>query len=364
MTPDWKRAVPSFRQCVRSALALTVALAGCVGGSAPRRLNGGGSSLIYPLMSKWASEYARQTGVEVNYQSVGSGGGIQQMTVGTFDFGCTDAPLNDEQLRTARQAGGDVVHVPLVLGAVVPAYRLDEVDRPVRFTGSVLAEIFLGTVTRWNDPKLAEANPGLPLPDRAINVVHRSDGSGTTYLWADYLSKVSDAWRATVGVGTSLRWPCGVGQKGSEGVAGHIRRTPGALGYLELAYALQNQISYGLVQNPAGVFVEAGPATVTAAADGTMVAASDDLRFSLTAARGKEAYPISGTVWAVVRTNPPAGKGQFLVDFLRWATHEGQQHAGRLYYTPLPPQLVERVERQLARIVVPPSPQSGRGSAP
>lgn len=320
---------------------------GCSGDRQEQRLNGGGSSFVYPMMSKWVSEYDKAKGVKVNYQSVGSGAGIQQVTAKTFDFGCTDAPMNDEQLQKARATGGEVVHIPLIMGAIVPAYNLEEAKEPLRFTGPVLADIFLGKITRWNDKALKDLNPGTALPDKEISVVHRSDGSGSTFIWVDYLAKVSPAWKEKVGVGTSVNWPTGVGQKGTEGVAGQVKRTPGSIGYIELTYALQNNIKYGLVRNKEEVFVRARLEAVTAAAAGALSKIPDDLRYSLTDPPGKDAYPVSGTVWAVLYVNQPADKGKAVVDFLRWVTHEGQQYAAELHYARLPQGLVERLEKKL-----------------
>ncbi len=324
---------------------LIVVAPGCGGCRQEQRLNGGGSTFVYPMMSKWASAYDKTKGVKVNYQSIGSGGGIQQMTAKTFDFGCTDAPLNEEQLQKARETGGEVVHIPLVMGAIVPAYNLEEVKEPLRFTGPVLANIFLGKITKWNDKALQQLNPNAALPDKDIGTVHRSDGSGSTFIWVDYLSKVSSAWKEKVGVGTSVNWPVGVGQKGTEGVAGQVKRTPGSIGYIELTYALQNNIKYGLVQNKEGAYVPATLESVTAA--GALAEIPDDLRYSLTNAPGKDAYPISGTVWAVLYVNQPADKGKAVIDFLRWVTHEGQQYAAELHYARLPQGLVERLEKKL-----------------
>jgi phosphate ABC transporter phosphate-binding protein len=326
-------------------------LTGC--GQSGIRLDGGGSTFVYPMMSKWANEYEKAHGVQVNYQSIGSGGGIQQMTAKTFDFGCTDAPMNEEQLKKARDTGGEVVHIPLVMGAVVPAYNLEEVKQPLKFTGPVLADIFLGKIKKWNDKALQQLNSDVKLPDMDIAVVHRSDGSGTTYIWVDYLSKVSpDEWKPKVGVGTSVNWPVGVGQKGNEGVAGQIKRTPGSLGYIELIYALQNQIEFGLVQNKEGIPIKASLESVTAAATGALSDIPDDLRYSLTDAPGKESYPISGTVWAVIYVKQPPGKGKAVLDFLRWATHEGQASAEGLHYARLPAGLVKRVEQKLDQVQV------------
>ncbi len=330
-----------------------VLAAGCSGKSGKeQRLNGGGSTFVYPMMSKWASEYDKAKGTKVNYQSIGSGGGIQQMTAKTFDFGCTDGPMNEEQLKKAADTSGEVVHIPLAMGAVVAAYNLEEVKEPLTFTGTVLADIYLGKIKKWNDSALKELNPQAALPDKEIGVVHRSDGSGTTYIFVDYLSKVSPEWKKQVGVGTSVNWPCGVGQKGSEGVSGQVKRSPGSIGYVELTYALQNGIAFGKVKNKEGAAIKANLESVTAAAKGALAEIPDDLRYSITDAPGKEAYPISGTVWAVVYVNQPADKGQAVVDFLRWVTHEGQQYTADLDYARLPQGLIDRLEKKLDQVKV------------
>lgn len=331
---------------------LGLSVLGCGGGGGPERLNGGGSTFVYPMMSKWSSEYDKARGTKVNYQSIGSGGGIQQMTAKTFDFGCTDGPMNDEQLSKARETAGEVVHVPLVMGAVVPSYNLPGITEPLKFTGAVLADIFLGKVTKWNDKALQDLNPGVSLPDKEIFVVHRSDGSGTTYIWVDYLSKVSPDWKTKVGVGTSVNWPAGVGQKGNEGVAGQVKRSAGSLGYVELIYALQNDMRYGLVQNKDGAFIKASLETVTAAGEASLASIPDDLRYSITDSPGKDSYPISGTTWAVIYVNQPARTGQQVVDFLRWVTHEGQQFTSELHYSRLPQGLIARVEEKLSQVKV------------
>jgi phosphate transport system substrate-binding protein len=318
-------------------------------GSAPR-LNAGGSTFVYPMMSKWASEYEKAKGAQVNYQSVGSGGGIQQMTAKTFDFGCTDAPMNEEQLQKARETGGEVVHIPLAMGGVVPTYSLEEVAEPLRFSGPVLADIFMGKVKKWNDPALRTLNPNANLPDKDIVIVHRSEGSGTTYIWADYLSKVSPEWKEKVGVGTSVKWPVGTGQKGNEGVAGLVQRTPGSIGYVELIYATQNNIKFGSVRNKDGLFVTASLESVTAAADNALSLIPEDLRYSITDAPGKDSYPVSGTVWAVVYVDQPADKGQAVIDFLKWITHEGQEFTAELHYARLPKGLIEKVDAKLAQV--------------
>jgi phosphate transport system substrate-binding protein len=340
---------------------LSVALFGCggCGGSSGdgagsvKRLNGAGATFIYPVMTKWAAEYEKAKGVQINYQSIGSGGGIQQMTAKTVDFGSSDAPMNEEQLNKAKETGGEVVHIPLAMGAAVPAYNLDAVKEPLVFDGTALAEIFLGKITKWNDPALKKLNPNAALPDLDIAVVHRSDGSGTTYIWVDYLTKVSpDEWGKKVGVGTSVNWPVGVGQKGNEGVAGQVKRTPGSIGYIELIYALQNNIAFGLVKNQEGIAIKPSLESVTAAAANSLDKIQDDLRYSLTDAPGKDSYPISGTNWALIYVNQPSDKGKAVVDFLRWCTHEGQEFCEGLHYAKLPKVLVERLEKKLDSVKV------------
>jgi phosphate transport system substrate-binding protein len=299
------------------------------------------------MMSKWAFEYDKAKGIKVNYQSIGSGGGIQQMSAMTVEFGCTDGPMNDEQLEAAKKSGGEVVHIPLIMGAVVAIYNLDEVKEPLVFSGPILADIFLGKITKWNDQAIKKLNPNAPLPDKSIAVVHRSEGSGTTYIWADYLSKVSDEWKQKVGVGTSVSWPCGIGQKGSEGVSGSVKRAPGSISYVELTYASQNKMAFGNVVNREGATIKPSMASVTAAATGALSDIRDDLRYSLTDPPGKDAYPISGTVWAVVYVNPPKGSGSAVRDFLKWVTHEGQAFAEPLDYSRLPIGLVEKLDKKL-----------------
>jgi phosphate ABC transporter phosphate-binding protein len=328
---------------------MILAGAGC-GGNPEQRLNGGGSSFVYPIMSKWAIEYYKTKGVKVNYQSIGSGGGIRQMIDKVLDFGCTDAPMNDEQLATALKTGGKVLQLPLVMGAVVPIYNLEGVQAPLRFSGTVLADIYLGKIRKWNEPELAKLNPGVELPDKEILTVHRSDGSGTTYIWVDYLAKISPPWKEKIGVGTSVNWPGGVAAKGNEGVAGKVSQAPGGIGYVELIYALQNKIKFGRVQNREGQFITPSLESVTAAARSALTEIPDDLRYSLTNAPGKESYPISGTTWAVIYVNQPSGKGAKVVDFLRWITHDGQTYAEQLNYARLPQPLVERVEKKLDQV--------------
>jgi phosphate ABC transporter phosphate-binding protein len=333
-----------FRAC--SILLLAVMLLSGGGCTKTDALTGAGATFIYPMMSKWAHEYEKAKGIKINYQSIGSGGGIQQMTAQTVAFGCSDGPMNEEQLKKAKEVNGDVVHIPLAMGADVPAYNLESV-KELKFSGPVLADIYLGKIKKWNDSALQKLNPDASLPDKEIVVVHRSDGSGTTYIWVDYLSKVSDEWKTKVGVGTSVNWPTGVGQKGNEGVAGLVKRTPGSIGYIELIYALQNKIQFGSVQNKEGAFVVASMESVTAAANAALTDIPEDLRYSITDALGKDSYPVSGTTWAITYTNNPGGKGKEVRDFLHWCTHDGQQLCEALHYSRLPKGLVERVEKRL-----------------
>lgn len=310
-------------------------------------LNGAGSTFVYPLMSRWTSDYQRvDPNVRLNYQSIGSGGGIRQVLAKTVDFGATDGPMTAEQ---SAEAQAPVLHIPLVLGAVVPTYNLPPLAHPIRFTPEALAGIFLGEVKVWNDPRLAADNADLALPATPIVVVRRSDGSGTTHVWTEYLSKVSPAWKAKVGNATSIEWPVGLGGRGNEGVAGTVRQTPGALGYVELTYALQNQMPVGQVRNRAGRFVSATIESVMAAAASTVAAIPEDLRYSMTEPEGAAAWPISGTTWALVRTDMPGGPARRAVaSFLRWALADGQKACAPLHYAPLPVELAARGRAKLA----------------
>jgi phosphate transport system substrate-binding protein len=332
-------------------LLCALAAAGCGGGKEqPKKLVGKGSTFVAPLMVLWSNEYQKtEGGCEVDYSPFGSGAGIKAILERKVDFGCTDAPLTDEQIAQARAAGGEVLHVPLVMGAVVPAYNLPGVEG-LRFTGPVLADIFLGKIKRWDDKALKDLNPGAALPDRGIQVVHRSDGSGTTYVWADYLSKVSPEWKSGVGVGTEVAWPSGVGEAGNEGVANRVQNTAGSIGYVELSYAVRRELSFGLVQNREREFVKAGPSSVRQAARNALSVIPEDLRFSLTDPPGKGSYPVCGTTWAVVYLRQPADKGRLLSDFLWWALDKGQEKADLLFYLPLPEPLLERAQKQLKRI--------------
>lgn len=343
--------------CRLPALVMTVALAaGCGSGSGgdadgPVQINGAGATFPYPIYSKWFDEYnTLHPDVRINYQSIGSGGGIRQMQNGTVFFGATDGPMTDEQLAAAP---APILHLPTVVGSVVPAYNLPGVTDRLNFTGPLLADIFLGRVTKWNDPALAAVNPDLTLPDRDITVVHRSDGSGTTFVWVDYLAKVSPEWQSGVGVGTSVDWPVGLGGKGNEGVAGLVKLTEGAIGYMEPVYANQNEIPYGAIRNGAGRFVASSIESVTAAADGAAATMPDDFRVSITNAPGEDAYPVASFTWLLLNERPAdARRSAAMVEFMRWALGDGQRFAAELGYSPLPASVVEQELEALDRIQV------------
>ena len=316
--------------------------------AAQTKLNGAGATFPYPMYSKWFNEYHNQhPDIEINYQSIGSGGGIRQVTAGTVDFGATDGPMSDQQLADAKFK---IIHLPTVLGAVVPAYNIPGVKGELKFTPDVLAGIYLGKITSWNDPAIAKANSGVSLPNQSIIVVHRSDGSGTTYVWTDYLSKISSEWNGQVGKGTSVKWPVGLGAKGNEGVAGMIRQMDGAFGYVELIYAVQNNISYGSVKNAAGSFVKASLDSTTAAA-ASVKAMPADFRVSITNAPGKEAYPISSFTWLLVPADwKDKTKQKVMVDFLNWMLDQGQNMTAQLNYAPLP-DAVKQKEREAIKTI-------------
>ena len=312
------------------------------------QLNGAGATFPYPMYSKWFSEYNKlHPDVQINYQSIGSGGGIRQVLNGTVDFGASDGPMSDEQLKDAKTK---ILHIPTVLGADVPAYNVPGISGEIKFTPEALAGIFLGKIQNWNDPAIAKVNPGVNLPNQPIIVVHRSDGSGTTYIFTDYLSKVSKEWEATVGKGTSVKWPVGLGGKGNEGVAGQIRQLQGSIGYVELIYAIQNKISYGSVRNAAGNFVKASLDGVTEAAASVKTMPAD-FRVSITNAPGKTAYPISSFTWLLipVQAKDPK-KGKIIADFLDWMVNDGQKMTGQLSYAPLPANVVEKVKAALKQV--------------
>jgi phosphate transport system substrate-binding protein len=315
------------------------------------RINGAGATFPYPIYSKWFAEYNKlNANIEINYNSIGSGGGIRQITERTVFFGATDGPMSDEQLQAAP---GKILHFPTVLGAVVPVYNIPGVSAELKFTGPVLANIFLGTITKWNDPQIAQLNQGVNLPGTDITVVHRSDGSGTTYIWVDYLSKISPEWKKRVGVATSVKWPVGVGGKGNEGVSGLVSQAPGSIGYVELIYALQNKIAYGSVQNSASKFVKASPESVTAAAAAAAKQMPSDFRVSITNAPGDAAYPISSFTWLLFYENPQdKAQARTMVEFMRWALTDGQKFAAELGYAPLPKEVVDLEVKALQRIKV------------
>jgi phosphate transport system substrate-binding protein len=317
-------------------------------------VNGAGATFPNPIYQKWFSEYHKaHSDVQINYQAIGSGGGIKQVTEGTVDFGATDGPMNDQQLAEFKSKhGAEVLHFPTVLGAVVPTYNVPGLPpNGVNFTGETLAEIFLGKITKWNDPKLAKGNSNVKFPNADIVVVHRSDGSGTTYCWTDFLSKVSPDWKSKVGNGTSVNWPTGIGAKGNDGVTGQVKNTPNSLGYVELIYAEQNKIPFGNVENAAGAFVKADLASITAAAASAANTMPDDFRVSITNAPGKASYPISTFTWLLIpqQIKEPA-KAKALKDFVNWALTAGQGMAEPLTYAKLPAQVVAKEQKALARI--------------
>ncbi|HEX3069574.1 MAG TPA: phosphate ABC transporter substrate-binding protein PstS [Thermoanaerobaculia bacterium] len=303
------------------------------------QINGAGATFPSPIYTKWFDQYHKaHPNAEINYQPIGSGGGIRQLSAGTVFFGASDGPMTNDQILAA---GFRIIHLPTVLGGVVPIYNIPEVKAELRFPGKVLADIYLGKITRWNDPAIAAANPGVSLPNSEITVVHRSDGSGTSYIWCDYLSKVSPDYRKTVGVATSVNWPAGVGAKGNEGVAGLVKQTPSSIGYVELIFALQNKMSYGTVQSLAGEFVRASTETVTNAAAEAVKNMPKDFRVSITNAPGHNVYPISSFTWLLLQQSPrDVVRSRMMVEFARWALTDGQQFAAPLGYAPLPKEVV------------------------
>ncbi len=335
-----------------TALALALLLAGCGSSDRPEPtedaaavdLLGAGATFPYPLYARWFNEYAQQSGVRINYQSIGSGGGIRQLIAGTVDFGATDVPMTDEEM--SRIPRGQVVHVPTVLGAVVVTYNVPDLTEPLRLAPDVLADIFLGVITRWNDPRIAALNPGATLPNRDVLVVHRSDGSGTSYIFTDYLAAVSPAWAAGPGRSKDVRWPVGLGGKGNEGVAGQVKQMPGSIGYVEATYARQNRLPAALLRNAAGNFVAPNANEVAAAAISALelVADTPDLRLSIVNAPGADAYPIASFTWMLVAPELiGAQKTRALRAFLEWALHDGDSVAQALGYEPLPTALADRL---------------------
>jgi len=313
-------------------------------------LNGAGASFPQPIYSKWFSEYAAKTNVKINYQPIGSGGGVKQFTEGTVDFGASDAPLSDTEIASLKSPA---YHIPTVLGAVVMTYNLPEVTKPLNMTGPLIADIYLGKVTKWNDPAIVALNKDVKLPNKDILVVHRSDGSGTTYIFTDYLTSVSPAWAAGPGKGKDVQWPVGLGGAQNPGVMGQVSQVPGAIGYVELAFARQKKVPYAAIKNAAGAFVMPSIESVTEAASATAakLPANTDFRVSIVNAPGKTAYPISSFTYLLVyETQPDAAKGKKLIDFLKWALHDGEKEAASLDYAPLPANIVTMLDKRLASV--------------
>ena len=360
---DHSQAKRTFAKLLMAVLPLLpFALVAC-NGSGPGtagdvRLQGAGASFPNPIYQKWFSEYNKLTpGAKFDYQSIGSGGGIKQITSRTIDFGGSDAPMKDDDLKAAP---GQILHIPTVIGGVVVTYNLPEVQTELKLTTAAVAGIFLGQIKKWNDPAIAGANAGVTLPAKDITVVHRSDGSGTSFVWTDYLSKVSPEWKEKVGVGTSVNWPVGVGAKGNEGVTGQVKQTPYSIGYVELIYAEQNKLPYGSIQNSTGEFVKPSLDSITAAAAGSAATIPDDLRVSITNASGAGAYPIASFTYLLVYQEQADGaKGKELVNFLWWATHEGQQLAKQMGYSPLPAEVVTKAESKIKSITAQGKPLRG-----
>jgi len=316
-------------------------------------INGAGASFPYPIYSKWFDVYHQKNpNIQFNYQSVGSGAGIKQVTEGTVDFGASDGPMNDEQMKAFQdKRGSAILHFPTVLGAVVPTYNVQGVTGSLNFTPEALAGIYLGKITKWNDPAIAGPNKGVNLPNQDIVVMHRSDGSGTTYIWTDYLSKVSDEWKSKVSKSTAVNWPVGLGGKGNEGVTGLVKQTPNSIGYVELIYAAQNKIPYGSVKNSSGAFIKADLASVTAAAAGAAKDMPDDFRVSITNAPGKTAYPISSFTWLLIPSKiPDVAKRNAITGFLKWMLTEGQSYNEALSYAKLPKEVEEKELKAISKI--------------
>jgi phosphate transport system substrate-binding protein len=333
-------------------LLVVLALGGMVWAQNALLINGAGATFPYPIYSKWFDEFHKTNSAQINYQSVGSGAGIKQVTEGTVDFGATDGPMNDEQIKAYRAKNGTgILHFPTVLGAVVPTYNVPGASTPLNFTPEALAGIFLGRISKWNDPAIVNANKGVNLPGNDIVVIHRSDGSGTTYIWTDYLSKVSGDWKDKVSKGTSVNWPVGLGGKGNEGVTGLIKQTPNSIGYVELIYAAQNKVPYGTVKNSAGTFVKADLASVTEAASGAAKTMPEDFRVSITNAPGKNAYPISSFTWLLIPEKfKDGGKRDALKGFVKWAITDGQGFAENLSYAKLPKEVIDKELKAIDKV--------------
>jgi phosphate transport system substrate-binding protein len=338
-----------------TGLLLAILALGAIAWAAqnPLLINGAGATFPNPIYSKWFDEYHKNnSSIQFNYLSVGSGAGIKQVTDGTVDFGATDGPMNDEQLKNFQdKRGSAILHFPTVLGAVVPTYNVPGVSGALNFTPDALAGIFLGKITKWNDPAIAGANKGVTLPANDIVVVHRSDGSGTSYIWTDFLSKVSDEWKSKVSKGTSVNWPVGLGGKGNEGVTGLIKQTPNSIGYVELIYAAQNNIPFGSVKNSSGSFIKADLASVTAAASAAAKEIPDDFRVSITNAPGKSAYPISSFTWLLIPQKfTDTAKRDAVKGFLKWMLSDGQNYAEGLTYAKLPKEVIEKEKKAINNI--------------
>jgi len=337
-----------MRRTVLTLLAMAIASLAV----AQIQLNGAGATFPYVLYSKWFDVYKTKTGVQFNYQSIGSGGGIKQVIEGTVDFGATDGPMTEQQLDEAmKKQGTEVLHIPTVLGAVVVTYNVPEIGKGLKLTQETLAGIFLGEITKWNDPMIAASNSGRSLPDETIIVAHRSDGSGTSFIFTDYLSKVSKTWESKVGRGTSVSWPIGLGAKGNEGVSGIVKQTEGSIGYVELAYAVKNGLPYASIRNKSGNFIEPTLESVSAAAAGASKEMPQDLRVSITDPDGKESYPVSGFTWLLVYANhKDKEKAGAMVRFLQWAMSDGQLYAKDLLYAPLPKEVVKLAAAKIKSI--------------
>jgi len=338
---------------IAGLLLVVLAFAGVLWADSALSITGAGATFPYPMYSKWFDEYHKKNAnLEINYQSIGSGGGIRQVTEGTVDFGATDGPMNDEQIKAYQDKHGfAILHFPTVLGADVPTYNIPGVDVELSFTQEAIAGIFLGTITKWNDPAITGSNKGVSLPANDIVVVHRSEGSGTTYIWTDYLSKISDEWKTKVGKGASVNWPVGLGGKGNEGVTGTVKNTPNSIGYVELIYAIQNKMPYGRVKNSSGAFVKADLASVTAAAAAAVKSMPDDFRVSITDAPGKTAYPISSFTWLLVPAKfSDASKRDAIKGFVKWMLADGQNYTEALSYAKLPKEVVAKELKAIDKI--------------
>jgi phosphate transport system substrate-binding protein len=338
-----------LKSTIGSGVVLLLGAAALTGSPAVAQvsLTGAGATFPNPIYTKWFDAYNKETGVRINYQSIGSGGGIRQFTEGTVDFGATDAPMTDEQVKAVN---GNVVHIPTVLGAVVATYNLPSAGKsPIRLDGPTLADIFLGRISKWSDRRITSLNPGIKLPDQDIIVVHRSDGSGTTYIFTDYLSKLSGQWKGQVGKATSVQWPVGLGGKGNEGVTQQVKQTEGSIGYVELIYAISNNLPYAWLKNAGGAFIEPTLKTVSAAAAGAHLGPETDFRVSITNAAGNESYPISSFTWLLAQRQPSdTVKARLLHNFLSWMLEpEAQRMAADLHYSPLPVSLIETVQRRI-----------------